>query len=253
MYNQNSNEYNYNLDGSVQYTAPKAISEQSIAMHLARVMGMMFFGLVITVITSLIAVNSYPVIYFVAGTSYGVWVIFALQIGIVLALSAGLNKLSNAMATFFFLLYSAITGVSLSVIYLVFPIDSIIYAFMSTAVIFFVMAVYGYVTKKDLSGIGSILLFSLFGLIVAALFNIRSTNFVLDMVVSGIGVIVFMGLVAFDTQKIKTYYTHAVQTYGLAEDDSQVKKLAIHGALTLYLDFINIFLYLVRIFASRRD
>lgn len=172
---------------------------------------------------------------------------FGLIIGefaLVIGLSAAINRLSLSMATLMFVLYSVINGATLSVIFLAYTLSSIANVFFITAGTFAVMAFIGYTTKKDLSGMGKMLMMALIGLIIATVVNLflRSTG--LQLIVSYIGVLVFVGLTAYDTQKIK-------QMLMMAEDTGETaQKLALLGALSLYLDFVNMFLYLLRIFGK---
>lgn len=172
---------------------------------------------------------------------------FGLIIGeftLVIGLSAAINRLSLSMATLMFVLYSVINGATLSVIFLAYTMSSIANVFFITAGTFAVMAFIGYTTKKDLSGMGKMLMMALIGLIIATVVNLflRSTG--LQLIVSYIGVLVFVGLTAYDTQKIK-------QMLMMAEDTGETaQKLALLGALSLYLDFVNMFLYMLRIFGK---
>lgn len=172
---------------------------------------------------------------------------FGLIIGefaLVIGLSAAINRLSLSMATLMFVLYSVINGATLSVIFLAYTMSSIANVFFITAGTFAVMAFIGYTTKKDLSGMGKMLMMALIGLIIATVVNLflRSTG--LQLIVSYIGVLVFVGLTAYDTQKIK-------QMLMMAEDTGETaQKIALLGALSLYLDFVNMFLYMLRIFGK---
>ncbi len=172
---------------------------------------------------------------------------FGLIIGefaLVIGLSAAINRLSLSMATLMFVLYSVINGATLSVIFLAYTMSSIANVFFITAGTFAAMAFIGYTTKKDLSGMGKMLMMALIGLIIATVVNLflRSTG--LQLIVSYIGVLVFVGLTAYDTQKIK-------QMLMMAEDTGETaQKLALLGALSLYLDFVNMFLYMLRIFGK---
>lgn len=172
---------------------------------------------------------------------------FGLIIGefaLVIGLSAAINRLSLSTATLMFVLYSVINGATLSVIFLAYTLSSIANVFFITAGTFAAMAFIGYTTKKDLSGMGKMLMMALIGLIIATVVNLflRSTG--LQLIVSYIGVLVFVGLTAYDTQKIK-------QMLMMAEDTGETaQKIALLGALSLYLDFVNMFLYLLRIFGK---
>ncbi len=168
------------------------------------------------------------------------------ELGLVFGLSWFLQKMSALTATIMFILYSFVTGLTLSVIFLVYQLGSIVSIFGVTAVIFTAMSVYGYYTKRDLTGIGTLAFFGLIGIIIAGLVNLFVQNTMADFIISAVGVIVFIALTAYDTQKIKAL--NIIGNEGTEED----KKEVIMGALTLYLDFINLFLKLLRLFGKRR-
>lgn len=174
------------------------------------------------------------------------WGLIIAEFGLVIAISAGINKLSLTTATMLFVLYSVVNGATLSVIFIAYTLGSIATVFFITAGTFAVMAFIGYTTKADLSKMGKILLMALIGMIIATLVNVffvKSGMF--DLVLSYIGVLIFVGLTAYDSQKIKVMLMQA----GDMSERSQ--KIALLGALSLYLDFINLFIYLLRIFGRR--
>ena len=170
------------------------------------------------------------------------------EVALVIGLSAALNRISALTATSLFLAYAILNGATLSILLVAFTATSLATTFFVTAGTFVSMAVVGSVTKMNLSKIGSYLLMALIGLIIASVVNIFLHNTALELIVSGIGVLVFTGLTAYDAQKIK----QMMLTYG-SEVNEQTQKLAIMGALTLYLDFINLFLYLLRFLGNRKD
>lgn len=174
------------------------------------------------------------------------WVVMFAPLGFVLLMSFGFNKLSYPALIGLFLAYAAVNGISLSFIFMVYSLGSILNVFLSTVALFAIMAIAGYTTKTDLTKMGSILMIGLFGIIIASLINIFMKSDTMSFVTSILGVIIFTGLTAWDVQKIKRM---------AAEDDGSTsfKKMSIMGALTLYLDFINIFLYLLRLFGGKRD
>jgi hypothetical protein len=175
------------------------------------------------------------------------WGLIIGELALVFSLSAAINKLSLPVATLMFVLYSVLNGATLSVIFLVYTQTSIVNVFLVTALTFSVMAAYGYFTKKDLTSWGRMLFMALIGLIIASIVNIFLKSSGMSMIVSFIGVLVFVGLTAYDTQKIKNMLL-------MAPDAGEgMQKLALLGALTLYLDFINLFLYLLRLLGSSRD
>lgn len=170
-----------------------------------------------------------------------------LQLGLVFVISGMVNRLSGTMATGLFMLYSALTGLTLSSIFIAYTYSSIASTFVVTAGMFGAMSLYGYTTKRDLSGFGSMLFMGLIGIVLASLVNIWLKSPALMWAITYIGVLVFVGLTAYDTQKLK-----AMGEQLNADDKDSFRKYAIVGALTLYLDFINLFLMLLRIFGNRR-
>lgn len=172
------------------------------------------------------------------------WIWFILEIGIVLFLSARITKMSSFTAKLSFALYSFITGLTLSYIFLVFLLPSILIIFLAAAFMFGIFGLIGYFTKVDLSKLSTILLMALLGIIIASVINIFLGNATIDMIISIVGIIVFVIFVAYDIQKAKLFAT--LDT--IPEDN-----LAIYGALNLYLDFINLFLHLLSMFGNSRD
>ena len=173
------------------------------------------------------------------------WGLVIAEFALVIGVSAAINRLSLAMATLMFVLYSVINGALLSFIFLAYTASSIATVFFITAGTFAVMAFIGYTTKTDLTSMGKILMMALIGLIIATVVNlfIKSSGFTL--ILSYVGVLVFVGLTAYDSQKIKQMLLQA------PDAGEGAQKLALLGALSLYLDFINLFLYLLRIFGKR--
>ena len=173
-----------------------------------------------------------------------VWILFIAQIGLVIWLSARVMKMSMASATILFIAYSVLTGVTLSSIFLVYSLGTIATTFFVTAGTFFVMSLVGYTTRMDLSRVGNVLYMMLIGLIIATVVNLFVASSTLYWITTYAGVIIFVGLIAWDTQKLRTLFVQ----YGTADEGGQ--RLALLGALTLYLDFINLFLFLLRIFGG---
>ncbi len=173
------------------------------------------------------------------------WGIILGQFGLVFGISGAINRLSLSVATMLFVLYSILNGVMLSAIFVAYSPMVITKVFFITAGTFAAMATFGYFTKADLSGMGKILMMALIGLIIATVVNIFLKSSRLDMILSYVGVLIFVGLTAWDSQKIKMMLAQC-------EDmDEGAQKIALIGALTLYLDFINLFLYLLRIFGRK--
>lgn len=227
-------------------------SQQQIDMqaglntYISKIFGRMFIGLFVTALAALLTVTNVQLFYLFVGTPL-MFVLLIAELVIVFSLSARLNKISYTTAQIMFYAYAIINGITLSSIFVVYDLGTIYTAFFTTAVAFGVMSIYGLVTKKDLTKIGSMFTMLLIGIIIASLVNlfIRSSQF--DLIISFAAVAIFVGLVAFDTQKLKGFY------YASLNDYQMQRKIGIIGALSLYLDFINIFLYLLRIFGNRRD
>jgi len=173
------------------------------------------------------------------------YVVMFAPLGFVLLMSFGFNKLSYPVLIGVFLAYATVNGISLSFIFFVYSLGSIVNVFLSSVALFAIMAIAGYTTKTDLTKLGSILMIGLVGIIVASLINFFTKSDTMSYICSILGVIIFTGLTAYDVQKIKNM---------AAEDDGSVtfRKMSVMGALTLYLDFINIFLMLLRLFGSRK-
>jgi uncharacterized protein len=168
------------------------------------------------------------------------------QLALVWTISAAVNKLSAAVATALFMLYSALTGLTLSAIVVIYTPSSIFGAFAATAGTFGAMSVYGMVTKRDLTRLGSLLFMALIGLIIASVVNMFWANSTMYWIITYAGVLIFVGLTAYDTQRLKMI---AVET---AHNPAMAARYAVNGALMLYLDFINLFLMLLRILGDRR-
>ena len=175
-----------------------------------------------------------------------IWVVMLAPLGLVMLLSFGINRLSAAAAQGIFWLYAALMGVSLASVFLVFTGESIVRVFFITAGTFAAMSLYGYTTRRDLSQMGSFLFMGLIGIVIASLVNIFIASSALQFAISVIGVVVFVGLTAWDTQQIKEMYYEA--------DGSEIaSKKAVMGALRLYLDFVNLFMMLLQLLGVRRD
>ena len=173
------------------------------------------------------------------------WGLIIAEFALVIGVSAAINKLSLTTATLMFILYSVINGALLSYIFVLYTASSISTVFFITAGTFAAMAIVGYTTKTDLSSLGKILLMALIGLIIATVVNIFVKSSGFDMIISYVGVLIFVGLTAYDSQKIKQMLLQA------PDAGEGAQKIALLGALSLYLDFINLFIYLLRIFGKR--
>lgn len=205
----------------------------------------MTMALVITGFTAYGVATSPGILLAISTNRILFWGLIIAEFALVIGVSAAINRLSLAMATLMFVLYSVINGALLSFIFLAYTASSIATVFFITAGTFAVMAFIGYTTKTDLTSMGKILMMALIGLIIATVVNlfIKSSGFTL--ILSYVGVLVFVGLTAYDSQKIKQMLLQA------PDAGEGAQKLALLGALSLYLDFINLFLYLLRIFGKR--
>lgn len=212
---------------------------------LTSVFGWMFLGLALTAGVAAYVAASSDVIGWFEDHPWAWLVMFVVQLGLVVTISAGINKLSYSVSVFLFALYAALNGFIFSVILEAYTTASIASAFGVAAGMFGGMAIYGYVTKRDLTGMRSILFMGLIGLIIGMVVNMFWANSVLYWFVTFGGVVLFCALTAYDMQKIK-------QIGESGADSETLRKASILGALSLYLDFINLFLFLLRIFGSAR-
>lgn len=207
----------------------------------------MAMALVITGLTAYFVANNETLITMLVTNQILFWGLAIAELGLVVGLTAAINKLSLTTATLMFVLYSVINGATMSFIFLAYTASSITNVFFITAGTFAAMAAFGYFTKTDLSSMGKYLMMALIGIIIATIVNIFTKSEGLTVILNYIGVLVFVGLTAYDSQKIK-------QMLLAAPDAGEgAQKVALLGALSLYLDFINLFLYLLRILGSRRD
>lgn len=204
----------------------------------------MSLALFITGITALIVANNNSLIYSLMSNQLLFWVLIIGEVVMVAVLAARIYKLSLATATVMFIAYSIINGVTMSLLFLLYTSESIASTFFITAGTFGAISAYGYFTKKDLSSLGSILIMALIGILIASLVNIFLESSTLYWIISYVGVAIFVGLTAYDTQKIKESIMNS-------DVNETAYKIALMGALELYLDFINLFIYLLRIFGDR--
>lgn len=228
----------------MNYSQQQIIDETS--RFFQKVYGWMFLGLIISGVTAY-WITSDPVLY--ESILFNKIIFYSLLFGelaLVFGLVSLVKRISSQLAILMFLIYCFMTGLTLSVIFLVYTIESIGQIFFISAGMFGSMSIYGYFTKTDLTKIGQVLIMGLFGIVIAGLANLFMQNSQLDYILSFIGVIVFTGLTAYDTQKIRK--SNIIGNEGTSEDSKE----SIMGALTLYLDFINLFLKLLRLFGKRR-
>lgn len=201
-------------------------------------------ALLLTGATASLVASSSQMLEIIFSNNFFFWGLLIAQFGLVWAISAKVTSFSLPTLSGLFMLYSVLTGVTFSIYFLAFTAESIASTFFITAGTFAAMSLYGFLTKSDLTKLGNLCLMALIGIVIASVVNIFLKNETLYWVVSYIGVLVFIGLIAYDTQKIKAL--------ARAEDNEHTQKLAICGALSLYLDFINLFIMLLRIFGQRK-
>lgn len=246
---------NYNDNNYSDYTVLSGDSRKGAVSKtfMASVFMWMFTALAVSAIMAYLFASSPYLLSFLFSetgmTMFG-WIVMFAPLGFVLLMSFGYHKLSPPALTGVFLLYAAVNGISLSFILLTYTTGSIVGCFAAAAVMFGIMAVLGYTTNQDLTNFGRLMMMGLIGIIVASLINMFLGSERMDYIISIIGVAVFTGLTAYDVQKLKNIGM-GVEQDGLPAVD--VKKASVFGALSLYLDFIMIFVYLLRLFGGRRD
>jgi FtsH-binding integral membrane protein len=236
MYNKTYNNYSTSVDKSAAFPA-----------LMRNVYMWMTMALAVTGLTAAYVASSPALLQYVFSGNT-IWLLALGELGLVWYLSARIMKISFSTAGILFVLFSILNGVTLSSIFLVYTMESIALTFYITAGTFGAMSLVGYFTKKDLSTMGRFLVMALIGLIIASIVNLFMQSTMLMWITTYAGVLIFCGLTAYDTQKIKDMLIF----YG-NETHEGTLKIALMGSLTLYLDFINLFIYLLRIFGSRRD
>jgi uncharacterized protein len=219
--------------------------DAGLRSYMLSVYNYMASGVLLTGVVAMLFASSGLAYQILAGPGPLKYVIMFAPLIFVMVLSFGIGRLSTFAAQALFWAYAAVMGLSLSSIFLVYTQGSIAQTFFATAAAFAGLSLYGYTTKKDLSGFGTFLIMGLVGIFVALLINIFLRSTVLDLVISAIGVLLFAGLTAYDTQKIKSIYAHVAGT-------DMMGKSVVMGALNLYLDFINMFMFLLRFMGDRR-
>lgn len=222
-----------------------SVQEQTNSV-MKRVYVRMFIGLLISAFCALGVASSTSLLQFFFGNTIMYWVLFGAMIVMALVIPARMNKMSTGAMLGLFILFAALMGVTLAPIFIIYKLGTIVYTFFITAGTFGAMSVYGYFTKSDLTKIGSFLFMALIGLIIASVVNIFLHSSGLEWVISIAGVLIFTGLTAWDTQQVKRIAAANL-------DPALADKLATMGALNLFLDFINLFLYILRIFGGNRD
>ena len=236
-----------NMAGFGGATADRSAAfDAGLRSYMLSVYNYMASGVLLTGVVAMLFASSGMAAQVLGGPGILKYVIMFAPLVFVMVLSFGINKLSTAAAQGLFWAYAAVMGLSLSSIFLVYTGTSIAQTFFATAAAFAGLSLFGYTTKKDLSAFGTFLIMGVVGLFVAMLINLFLQSSVMDLVISGVGVLLFAGLTAYDTQKIKSIYAHVAGT-------DMMGKTVIMGALNLYLDFINMFLFLLRFMGGSRD
>ena len=238
-------------------TQTTVVMDEGLRAYMLKVYNYMATGVLLTGIVALISFNISVVTdasgAIVSFTEFGntlffsgfKWLVMLAPLGIVFYMSFGINKMSASKAQTVFWIFAALMGLSLSWILLVYTGKSVARVFFITSATFGAMSIYGYTTKRDLTKLGSFLMMGLIGIIIASLINIFMKSSMMYFVISILGVLIFVGLTAYDTQKIKNMYVES-------DSGELIGKKAVMGALTLYLDFINLFIMLLRLFGQRR-
>ena len=211
-----------------------------------KVYSWMSFALIITGLVAMWVASNETLMMSIFSNSLIFWGLIIAEFACVAYLVGAIEKMSAQLATSIFIGYSALNGLTFSIIFVIYTMDSIASTFFITAGTFAIMSIYGYYTKKDLTSIGNLAIMGLVGVIIASVVNWFMASEMLYTIITYVGVLVFVALIAYDTQKIKNM--NIIGNEGTEED----KKEAIMGALILYLDFINLFLFLLRIFGSRK-
>lgn len=229
-------------------TESQSAITSAVSIYMRHVYQWMTLGLVVTSVVAYGVANTPSIRDVILTNTMALILLVIAQFALVIALSAAIHKLSAGAATGMFLLYSALTGAMLSSIFVVYPIGSIGLAFLTTAGTFLAMSIYGTITKRDLTSFGSFLFMGLIGIIIAMLVNIFIKSTMMNFIICCLGVLIFTGLTAYDTQKLRNFGMNAP-----VDDAIAMRRGSILGALTLYLDFINIFLMLIQLFGGNRN
>lgn len=238
-------QQNYNNTPN-PYSGGRGLTVGVMNTVMRKVYFRMFIGLIISAFCAIGVASSPALVYFIFGNQIVFWGMWIAMLVMAWMFPSRLQKMSTTGCFVWFAVFSALMGTSLASIFLAYSLGTIVYTFFITAGTFGAMSVYGYFTKSDLTKMGSYLIMALFGLIIASLVNIFLHSSTLEWIVSIAGVVIFIGLTAWDTQQIR-------RASELNLDPSMSDKIATAGAFNLYLDFINLFLFLLRIFGGGRD
>ncbi|MCL7464966.1 Bax inhibitor-1/YccA family protein [Phaeovulum sp. NW3] len=235
----------YNTLRASQAGARAALIDEGLRAHMNKVYGLMSIGMLVTGAVAWFVGTNDQLLAAIWGSGLK-WVVMFAPLAVVFAFSAMLHRMSAATAQLVFFGYAALMGLSISFIFAAYTGVSIAQTFLVTAIAFAGLSLYGYTTKRDLSGMGTFLMMGLIGLIVASIVNIFLASSAMAFAISVIGVLIFAGLTAYDTQNIKNTYLQLAQT-----DEDFLGKAAIMGALQLYLDFLNMFMFLLQFLGNR--
>ncbi len=237
---------NFNRSASFASSASKTTYDASLREYMVAVYNHMAIALGISGAVAFLVASSPALMSAIFGTPLA-WVAMLAPLGFVFFFTYKLNSISAAKAKSYLWIYSGLMGLSLSTVFVIYTGASVARVFFITASVFGGMSLYGYTTKKDLTGFGSFLIMGLIGLIIASLVNLFLKSSAFEFALSVIGTFIFIGLTAYDTQRIKQTYYH------FAGNSEMVAKMAVMGALSLYMDFINLFMMMLRFFGDRRD
>ena len=233
------------VDPAIAVGVPTVARDAGLRSYMLKVYNYMASGILLTGMVAFLFANSEVGQSIMVGGGALRWLIIFAPLGFVFAMSLGVNRFSTATLQALFWAFAFVMGLSMSTVFLVYTQTSIAQTFFAVSAAFMGLSLYGYTTKKDLSGFGTFLIMGVVGLIVAMLLNLWLQSPVMQLAISGIGVLIFAGLTAYDTQKIKSMYAYVAGT-------EMMGKTAIMGALQLYLDFINMFTFLLSFMGDRR-
>ena len=236
MFDNNYQQNSYGAYDSVSLTS-------KVSSAMKRIYFKMTLGLLVTAFVSLWCSDSQIYWSFIGDNSWAVWGILLLELGLVFAINGAITHLSSAAASGLFYLFAAVNGLALAPIFVIYTGHTIAVTFFVTAGTFAAMSIYGFFTSNDLSKMGSLLYMALIGLVIATVVNLFLHSATMMWIITYVGVLLFVGLTAWDTQQLKNM--------AMQMDSASIGKLATIGALSLYLDFVNLFLYLLRIFGNR--
>lgn len=237
---------NYDRRENVRFEPVQKIAFSRV---MTRVYGWMTLALFITAITASYVAKSPEVLSMIFGNRLSILFLCIGEVALVMGLSWGINRISTKTAALLFIFYSVLNGLTMASIFFSYSLGTIYQAFAASALTFGAMSIFGATTKHDLSSLGGILFMALIGLVIASVINIFWSNSIVDTIITYCGVFIFVGLTAYDTQRIKSMSAAVLES----GDATAIRRVSILGSLSLYLDFINLFLYILRLFGRGRD